>query len=111
MLAWVGVAFAQSFPEPVTPKASPGRRYCDILATDVYGEFKQSYHDDLAALGGGIPIALGEVGAVPTVAALSNQMKWAWFMVWADLLRISKPEVVRELFNDEHTHSREDTLH
>jgi mannan endo-1,4-beta-mannosidase len=84
----------------------PGRRYCDILATDVYGEFKQSYHDDLAALGEGLPIALGEVGGVPTPAVLRNQMKWTWFMVWADLLGVSKPEVVRELFSDPHTISR-----
>jgi mannan endo-1,4-beta-mannosidase len=44
----------------------PGPRYCDILATDVYGEFKQSYHDDLAVLANGKPIALGEVGRVPS---------------------------------------------
>jgi hypothetical protein len=50
------------------------------------------------------------VGGVPTPAILKNQMHWAWFMVWADLRRASKPEVVRELFNDPHTLSREDTL-
>jgi mannan endo-1,4-beta-mannosidase len=88
----------------------PGRRFCDILAADVYGEFKQSYHDDLAALGNGIPIALGEVGGVPTPAVLKSQMKWAWFMVWADLLKLTKPEVVRELFSDPHTLSRGDRL-
>jgi mannan endo-1,4-beta-mannosidase len=88
----------------------PGRRFCDILATDVYGEFKQSFHDDLAALGEGIPIALGEVGGVPTPAILNDQPKWAWFMVWADLLRMSKPEVVRELYNDPRTLSRGDKL-
>jgi hypothetical protein len=37
---------------------------------------------------------------------LKNQMKWTWFMVWADLLRVSRPETVRELFDDEHTLSR-----
>lgn len=88
----------------------PGRRYCDILATDVYGEFKRSYHDDLAGLGEGIPIALGEVGGVPTPAVLKEQGKWTWFMVWADLLRASKPEMVRELFNDPKTLSRGDPL-
>jgi mannan endo-1,4-beta-mannosidase len=88
----------------------PGPRYCDVLATDVYGEFKQSYHDDLAALANGRPIALGEVGRVPTPAVLKDQAKWAWFMVWADLLRMSKVEVVRELFDDPHTLSRGDPL-
>jgi len=88
----------------------PGRRFCDILATDVYGEFKQSYHDDLAALGDGVPIALGEVGGVPAPAVLKSQAKWAWFMVWADLLKLTKPEAVRELFSDPHTLSRGDRL-
>jgi len=88
----------------------PGLRYCDVLAADVYGEFKQSYHDDLAALANGRPIALGEVGRVPTPAVLKDQAKWAWFMVWADLLRMSKVEVVKELFDDPHTLSRGDPL-
>jgi hypothetical protein len=37
---------------------------------------------------------------------LKDQMKWTWFMVWADLLGVSRPETVRKLFNDEHTLSR-----
>jgi mannan endo-1,4-beta-mannosidase len=88
----------------------PGRRFCDVLATDVYGEFKQSYHDELASIGNGIPIALGEIGAVPTPSILKSQMKWTWFMVWADLLNLSKPETVRELFSDPHTLSRGETI-
>lgn len=89
----------------------PGRCYCDILATDVYGEFKQSHHDHLAELAGGISIALGEVGAVPTSAVLKDHPKWTWFMIRADLLKLSKPESVRELFGDPRTLSRGDPLH
>lgn len=81
----------------------PGRRFCDILATDIYGEFKQSYHDDLAALAEGMPIALGEVGAVPSPAILKVQPRWAWFMIWADMLSYSKKDVVQELFSDPRT--------
>jgi mannan endo-1,4-beta-mannosidase len=88
----------------------PGPRYCDVLATDVYGEFKQSYHDDLVALADGRPIALGEIGRVPTTAVLKGQRKWTWFMIWADLLRMSKVELVQELLNDPHTLSRGDRL-
>ncbi len=88
----------------------PGPRYCDILAADIYGEFKQSYHDDLAALSNGRPIALGEVGRVPATAVLKEQTRWAWFMIWADLLRVNKVEAVQELFNDPHTLSRGDPL-
>ncbi len=97
---------------PAGPYADfyPGPRYCDILAADIYGEFKQIYHDDLAALANGKPIALGEIGRVPTPAILKEQPEWAWFMVWADLLRMSKIEAVQELFNDPRTLSRGDPL-
>lgn len=88
----------------------PGPAYVDILAADVYGEYKQSYHDDLAALANGKPIALGEVGRVPTIETLQAQPKWVWFMVWADLLRVSKPETVQALFRDSRTKSRGDEL-
>jgi hypothetical protein len=59
----------------------PGRRYCDVLAADAYGEFKQEFYDDLAALGEGKPIDLGEVGGVSTPAILKEQFRWIWFMV------------------------------
>jgi len=86
----------------------PGRRYCDILATDVYGEFKQHYHDELAGLAEGIPIALGEVGGAPSPEILKVQPKWTWFMVWADMERMIKPESLKELFGDPRVLSRGD---
>jgi mannan endo-1,4-beta-mannosidase len=85
-------------------------RYCDILAADVYGPFRQSYHDDLAALAGGKPIALGEVGRVPTPVILKEQPKWTSFKAWADMLRMSKIEALQVLFNDPRTLSRGDPL-
>ena len=59
---------------------------------------------------GGKPIALGEIGRVPAPAILREQPKWAWFMVWSDMLRMSKVEAVQELFNDPRTLSRGDPL-
>jgi hypothetical protein len=88
----------------------PGADYVDVLATDVYGEFLQSHHDDLAALAKGKPIALGEVGRVPTPEILKAQPKWAWFMIWADFFKASKPEDAQALFNDPHTRNRGDEL-
>jgi len=39
----------------------------DILATDVYrGGFARDDYDRLLALSGGKPVALGEVGGMPT---------------------------------------------
>ena len=61
----------------------PGVDYVDIFATDVYRkDWKQSHHDDLLKLANGKPIALGEVGDIPTGDILKNQKEWVWFMPW-----------------------------
>jgi mannan endo-1,4-beta-mannosidase len=79
----------------------PGHDYVDVLATDVYSaDFKQSHHDDLVALAEGKPVALGEVGEVPTPDILDRQPQWAWFMVWSGLLTKSNtPEQIRAIYN------------
>jgi len=109
-LIWVWTATTDS--EAGAPESFyPGSSYCDLLAAGVHdGNYAQALYDSMGKLAAGKPIALGEVGGVPTPAVLKSQMKWTWFMVWADLLRVSKPEVVRELFNDEHTLSRGNRL-
>jgi len=88
----------------------PGPQYCDILATDVYGEFLRSHYFDLLELANGKPVALGEVGRVPTPAILREQPRWAWFMIWADLFDRNPVDAVKGLFNDPRTVSRGDSL-
>jgi len=64
----------------------PGPDVVDILATDVYqGGFGGPDYPDLLALARGKPIALGEVGRPPPLAALERQPRWAWFMLWGEL--------------------------
>ncbi|MDA1120379.1 MAG: glycosyl hydrolase [Bacteroidetes bacterium] len=61
----------------------PGDDIVDIIATDVYSEgFNQVNYDQMMALAGNKPMALGEVGAAPSVEILKAQPKWAWFMSW-----------------------------
>jgi len=56
----------------------------DVLATDVYRNgFDPNDYDQLLALAGDRPIALGEVGTPPTPEKLREQPRWTWFMVWA----------------------------
>lgn len=65
----------------------PGHAYVDVLATDVYeNQFEQRYHDDLVTLAGGKPVALGEVGDMPTPEILEAQPRWSWFMTWTNFL-------------------------
>jgi mannan endo-1,4-beta-mannosidase len=83
-LVWVWNANAPgsggSGPGPY-PDYFPGLEYADALSVDIYGEFKQSFYDDLLALAGSKPVALGEVGGIPSPATLKDQPKYTWFIL------------------------------
>jgi mannan endo-1,4-beta-mannosidase len=63
----------------------PGADYFDIASLDVYGEFKQSYYDDLLKVAAGKPLALAEVGRAPSLEVLAKQPGWTWWMTWAGM--------------------------
>jgi len=81
----------------------PGDKYVDILAADVYrNDYKQSHHDDLLALAKGKPIALGEVGDIPTPEILKKQPQWSWYMPWAWILfAANDPDKIKSLVNSD----------
>ena len=63
----------------------PGDDVVDIITTDVYTQgFDQENYDQITRLAGNKPIALGEVGALPSPEILKAQPRWAWFMNWGD---------------------------
>jgi mannan endo-1,4-beta-mannosidase len=65
----------------------PGGEQVDVLAADVYrNDYRQSHHDEMVALADGRPVALGEVGEVPTPEVLRSQPDWCWFMPWGALV-------------------------
>ncbi|MEM9327272.1 MAG: glycosyl hydrolase [Bacteroidota bacterium] len=65
----------------------PGDDVVDVLATDVYSEnFNQKNYDELLALAKDKPIALGEVGRLPSIRKLKDQPRWTWWMSWDDPL-------------------------
>ena len=64
----------------------PGAKYVDVVSIDIYGEFKPEYQTDLLALAAGKPIAMGEVGTAPTPEVLAAQPRWAYFMVWSNIV-------------------------
>lgn len=87
----------------------PGLDYCDVLSVDIYFGFVQSHHDDLVRLAAGKPVALGEVGRMPTPETLDAQPQWTWFLTWSgSLVRSNKPELVRAVYNYPRALSRED---
>jgi len=77
-----GEAFAEYY---------PGAGYADVVSIDVYGEFKQKYYDDALALAAGKPIALAEVGELPSPEVLVQQPRWTYFMSWSEFIQMGNP--------------------
>lgn len=66
----------------------PGNDYLDILSLDVYGgDFSQDYYDSLVSYSDGKPLVLGEVGNPPSLEIFDIQPKWAFWVVWAGMVR------------------------
>lgn len=67
----------------------PGADYVDIASLDVWMNRQPSdqHYQKMLEVAQGKPIALAEVGAVPTPAVLERQNRWIWFMVWAEYLK------------------------
>jgi mannan endo-1,4-beta-mannosidase len=65
----------------------PGAQFADVVTMDIYGEFKQDYYDSMVALAAGKPIALAEVGGLPTPEVLAQQPRWAYFMTWSEFIQ------------------------
>ena len=75
----------------------------DIIATDVYTEgFNQVNYDQMIELAGNKPIALGEVGQVPSLEIIKAQPRWTWFMQWGDPGGFGRGfQTYREVYNSE----------
>jgi mannan endo-1,4-beta-mannosidase len=87
----------------------PGLEYADVLSVDIYGEFKPEFYGGLVALAAGKPVALGEVGAVPSPAVLREQPKWAWFMSWSEIVeRANSVDDLRATYTAPNVLTRDD---
>jgi mannan endo-1,4-beta-mannosidase len=69
----------------------PGTEYADVVTMDIYGEFKQEYYTSILALAGDKPIALGEVGGLPSPEVLQKQPRWTYFMCWSEFIQEHNP--------------------
>jgi hypothetical protein len=75
---------------------------------DIYGEFKQDYYDSMLALAAGKPIALAEVGEVPSLEVLAKQPRWAYFMVWAGFLDPKRMDGLQAIYHAPQAINRDD---
>lgn len=78
----------------------PGPSFADVVTMDIYGEFRQDYYSEMLALAGDKPIALAEVGAMPSLKVIEAQPRWAYFMMWSGLAELANsPEQLRTNFH------------
>ncbi|MDW4918521.1 glycosyl hydrolase [Streptomyces californicus] len=67
----------------------PGNQYADVVSLDVWYKSHPSSGDyqQMRNIAGTKPVAIGEIGKMPTAAMLQSQPQWAWFMMWSEHLR------------------------
>jgi mannan endo-1,4-beta-mannosidase len=108
-LIWVWSVDRPNKPEMAFTNYYPGDQYFDIVALDVYGrDFNQAYYDSLVILSRGKPLVLGEVGNPPTPEILAAQPKWAFYVVWASMVRYTLPKEYEILTNSPRVVFKED---
>ncbi len=80
----------------------PGSGYADVLTMDIYGPFSQEFYDQMVALADPLhkPIALAEVGAMPSLTTLAAQPRWAYFMMWSGMAEgANSPDQLQAIFH------------
>jgi mannan endo-1,4-beta-mannosidase len=87
----------------------PGAQYADLVTMDTYGEFNQEHYMRTLALAGGKPIALAEVGGLPSPEVLQQQPRWTYFMCWSEFIQEHNPlDLVIAVYHAPQVLTRED---
>ena len=109
-LIWVWNVNAPSVNAGPVDQYFPGSNYADIVSMDIYGAFEKADYDSMIALAGpGKPIALAEVGAMPSLKILAEQPRWTYMMMWSGMAEDSNtPEQLQSLFHAQNVINRND---
>ncbi|WP_367124574.1 glycoside hydrolase family 26 protein [Streptomyces phytohabitans] len=83
----------------------PGDEYVDVVSVDAWDRNfpSDAYYQALEDIAGTKPMALAEVGKVPSPDDLARQPKWTYFMVWAEYLKdpaYNSDDAVRATYGD-----------
>ncbi|WP_405010817.1 glycosyl hydrolase [Kitasatospora sp. NBC_01539] len=67
----------------------PGDAYVDVVSLDAWYKNYPSAADyqQLQAIAGSKPIAIAEMGKIPTADLLNSQPRWSYFMLWSEQLK------------------------
>jgi mannan endo-1,4-beta-mannosidase len=78
----------------------PGDSYVDVLSLDVWWKEQPSQgdYDQLRGISGDKPIAIGEIGAMPSAATLADQPEWRWFLMWSEHVLARPPDELRAAY-------------
>ncbi len=100
-LVWVWNVNAPSANAGPIDQYFPGPAFADVMTMDIYGPFEQAYYDSMVALAGPQkPIALAEVGTMPTLDTVAQQPRWAYFMMWSGMAEGSNtPQQLQTMFH------------
>ncbi len=100
-LLWVWNVAAASSKSGLPAQYWPGPGYADIVSMDIYRPYTQSDYESMLALAGARkPIALAEVGTMPTREVLASQPRWTYMMVWSEFAEDhNTPSQLRSIFN------------
>jgi mannan endo-1,4-beta-mannosidase len=63
----------------------PGPQFADVVSYDNYRPLDDRYYHEILTIANGKPIALGEVGAPPSMDTLKSQPKWVFYMTWGGM--------------------------
>jgi mannan endo-1,4-beta-mannosidase len=109
-LIWVWNVNAPSVNAGPVDQYFPGSNYADIVSMDIYGAFEKADYDSMIALAGpGKPIALAEVGAMPSLKILAEQPRWTYMMMWSGMAEDSNtPEQLQSMFHAQNVINRND---
>jgi mannan endo-1,4-beta-mannosidase len=108
-LLWVWNVNAPDPHWPLLTSFYPGAPFTDVVTMDIYGEFKQQYYDSMLRLAGGKPIALAEVGKLPSLEVLNRQPRWTYFMSWSEFIQnANTPEQAKAVYNAPRILTRDD---
>jgi mannan endo-1,4-beta-mannosidase len=99
-------AWTSDRPWPGVEAYYPGAHKADILGADIYPlegrpeVYPQEWYDRMRVVAAGKPLALSEMGVLPTAEKLRTQ-PWSWFMCWDDLVfRSNDDETIKRAYSD-----------
>jgi mannan endo-1,4-beta-mannosidase len=99
-LVWVWNVNAPNPNWPPIAEYDPGTQFVDVVTMDIYGKFKQKFYTSMIKLAGDKPIALAEVGKLPSPEVLDQQPRWTYFMDWSEFIQNANAEQqVKAIYN------------